>query len=121
MPGVFAICRYSADTRLPEWAGKAGFFAITRTVDELSIVCEANVLPAEKPTHCSPDWRCICLQGPFSLDSIGVLTAVLTPLGLADVSIFAVSTYETDYVLIKAKDEHLARRVLLDAGHTFTN
>lgn len=90
-------------------------------MDELSIVCEQEVLPPEKPTHCSPDWHCLCLQGPFSLDSTGILTAVLEPLGAAGISILAVSTYETDYVLIKLKDEKRARDVLIAAGHTLTN
>src|SRR6476661_4965701 len=91
--GVFAVCRLGPDERVPEWALRGGFFSVTRTADELSVVCEDGRVPdgvvAER------GWRCLKTQGPFSFALTGILASLLVPLADAGVGIFALSTYDT--------------------------
>ena len=92
------------------------FTSITRTGDELSIICPQAAVPAG--VQVEGDWRCLKIEGPFSLEgAIGVASAATTPLAAAGLGIFIISTYDTDYLLIK--DARLARaiEVLAQAGH----
>ena len=116
LPGPFAICRLPADASTPAWAHAGAFTSITRTGDELSIVCPQAAVPAG--VQVEGGWRCLKIEGPFSLqDAIGVVAALATPLAAAEIGIFIISTYDTDYLLLK--DAHLARaiEVLAQAGH----
>lgn len=116
LPDVFAICRLSADAPVPAWADRGPFAAIVRTRDELSIVCPHAVVPAD--VQAEFDWRCLKVDGPFALDgTIGVLAALAAPLAEAQVSIFVVSTYDTDYLLVKDKQVTPAIEALSGAGH----
>lgn len=111
-----AICRMEPRAELPGWMWGASFFSLTRTADELSIVCPERCVPAS--IVCEGGWRALKLEGPFDFGEVGVLASVAEPLAEAGVSTFTVSTYETDYVLVK--DEHLERAVsaLLKRGHS---
>ena len=114
---MLAICRLSADQALPAWAMIGGFCSITRTGEELSIVCpDDRRIPAD--VRCERGWRLLRVAGtqPFTLT--GVLSSVLEPLAKAGVSIFAVSTFDTDYVLVKAEALDLSIKALVSAGHT---
>ena len=115
LEGRFAVCRLAPNASLPEWALRPGLFSTSRTDAELSIVCSAEHVPAG--VHAEFDWACLQLQGPFPFEMTGVLAAFLNPLAEAAIGIFAISTYDTDYVLIK--DDRLdAALVALDrAGH----
>ena len=115
LAGRFAICRLAPDSEVPEWAAGTEFISITRTKNELSVVCEESCVPAE--IQAEGDWACIQLQGPFPFDMTGVLAAILNPLAAAEVGIFAVSTFDTDYVLVKADRLHAAEQALDRAGH----
>jgi uncharacterized protein len=115
LEGRFAICRLAADSLVPEWAAASKFFSITRTANELSIVCDEGHVPAG--TQSESGWACIQLQGPFPFAMTGVLAAVLNPLASAEVGIFAVSTFDTDYVLVKADRLQAAEEALQQAGH----
>jgi len=115
-PDPFAICRLPANAPMPAWAHAGAFASITRTGDELSIVCPQAAVP--DGVQFEGDWRCLKIEGPFSLDgAIGVVAALATPLAAAGLGIFIISTYDTDYLLLK--DAHLARaiEVLAQAGH----
>jgi hypothetical protein len=81
----------------------------------VSIVCAEELVPGE--IHAEKDWACIQLQGPFPFEMTGVLAAILNPLASAGIGIFAVSTFDTDYVLIKADRLRAAEQVLQQAGH----
>lgn len=122
LPGAYAICRLAPDAAIPVWAGAGtaaqdSFHSLTRTAAELSVVCPASVVPASITAE--RDWRCLRVEGPFDLTTaIGVLAAVLTPLAAASVGIFAVSTYDTDYLLIYAANLDRAVAALAAAGHT---
>jgi hypothetical protein len=115
LPEAFAVCRLEATAPVPEWAVGASFCSITRTAAELSIVCEERLVP-EAVRH-DRGWRCLRLVGPFDLDLTGVLVSVLRPLADAGVSIFAVSTFDTDYVLVRSARVEQAKAALRAAGH----
>jgi len=113
---TFAICRLEKDAALPSWARTGSFHSITQTLDELSIVCPAEAVPVE--IQVDSGWRCFKLHGPFPFSLVGILNSITIPLAQANVGIFAISTYDTDYVLVKEHDLQRAIHVLTEAGHT---
>jgi hypothetical protein len=115
LPGIYAVSRLPAPEPIPNWALGDQFLSITRTNEELSILCPQQNVPAGVPRE--PDWRCLKVEGPLSFSLTGVLASLLTPLAEAQVSIFAVSTFNTDYILVKADTLKEAVNALLAAGH----
>ena len=112
-----AVCRLEASSSLPAWVDHAGdFVSITRTVDELSIVCATDAVPPGVPME--GPWRAFKVQGPLVMTLIGVVAALANPLADAGISIFAISTYDTDYVLVHEPDVDAAIDALIAAGHT---
>ncbi|MEO1350941.1 MAG: ACT domain-containing protein [Cyanobacteria bacterium J06635_15] len=116
MAQSLAVCRLPAQAKVPDWAMQGQFFAVTRTPEELSIVCEQAQVPPE--VLYERDWRSLKVFGPLDFSLTGILSAIATPLASAEISIFALSTYDTDYVLIKAEKLDAAVAVLSAAGHT---
>ncbi len=112
--GRWAVCRLAADSEIPKWLG-SGFVSVTRTPFELSIVCPQETVPAG--VQAERDWACLQLQGPFAFTLTGVLASFLQPLAEARVPIFALSTYDTDWVLIPAARLDDALGALAAAGH----
>jgi hypothetical protein len=112
---TFAVCRLAADADVPAWAWKGPFVSVTRTPDETSLVCLSDQAPPGVTAERS--WRCIKVEGPLAFTQVGLLASLLNPLSLANISIFAVSTYDTDYLLIKEHDLEAAVSVLMQAGH----
>ena len=110
LPEKLGICRLAEKSFIPEWAKDINFCSITRTKTELSIVCPQEEIPggvlAEK------DWRAFRLEGDLGLESVGVIAALSQPLAEAGISIFNVSTYETNYVLVEDKNLEKAIEVL---------
>jgi hypothetical protein len=118
IPGTWAIIKLPPEAQIPSWAGEAtGFVAITRTAEELSIIAPREVIPTA--IDAPVDWSLIKVHGPFSFAAVGVLASFGTPLANAGISIIAVSTFDTDYVLVRSGDEGAARQTLIVAGHTF--
>jgi hypothetical protein len=114
-----AVCRAEPDQAVPEWVNRAGAFtSITRTSAELSIVCGFDAVPPGTPME--GPWRAFKVQGPLVMTLIGVIESVARPLAQANVSIFAISTYDTDYVLVHEPDFDKAVEALIAAGHTIT-
>jgi len=111
----FSVCRLAADAAIPHWATRGLLSSITRTEDELSVMCESKYVPSGVKSE--RGFRCFKLVGPFPFAMTGVLASVLQPLAAARVSIFAVSTYDTDYVMVREKSLPKAIRVLRAAGH----
>jgi hypothetical protein len=93
-----------------------GFISITRTDEELSIVCDEALAPAGSRTE--GGWEVLKLHGPFPFDEIGILASCLTPLADHGVGVFTISTFDTDYILVKAAQADVAVAVLQGAGHT---
>jgi len=111
----FAICRLPPTEPIPVWAGSTIFSSVTRTGDELSIICPAAQVPAGVKHEAG--WRVLKFQGPFAFTETGILAAVLAPLATAQIGILAVATYDTDYVLVKAERLDAALPALAAAGH----
>jgi uncharacterized protein len=115
LPGPYAIVRLAPDAPVPDWAANGEFISITRTTDELSIVCPAENLP---PDVRSPHrWTCLKLKGPFRFSLTGVLQSFIGPLSYGQIPIFAISTYDTDYVLVQEQFLDASLDALLHAGH----
>ena len=115
--GPYAIVRLASDVTVPAWAEKGLFTSITRTADELSIVCPLENLPSDVVTP--HRWICLVLEGPFSFNLTGVLLSFIEPLSSKGIPIFAISTYDTDYVLIQEEFSATAIETLCGAGHEF--
>ena len=115
LPGSFAICRLPPNAPLPPLTTTSSFTSITRTADELSIVCPAGLAPSS--AICEAPWTCFKLQGPFPFSLTGVLSSFLGPLAEGGVPIFAVATFDTDYVLVREELAAKAMDILREAGH----
>jgi uncharacterized protein len=115
LAGVYAVVRLAADAPVPDWATKGEFTSVTRTAVELSIVCPASNVPPEARSQ--EGWICLELLGPFPFSQPGVLLSFIEPLSSRLIPIFAISTYDTDYVLIQEEFVLEAIRVLRAAGH----
>lgn len=120
LDGAFCICRLESGAKTPDWVLGLDFFSITRTREELSIVApEGNLRRAELPAEAKIEggWACLKVEGPLDLSLVGVLAELSRTLAEAGISIFAVSTYDTDYVLVGNEDLDGAVRALSGAGH----
>ena len=115
LPEHFAITRLAADAKIPGWAMGGSFFSVTRTGDEFSIVCELARVPVEVSSQ--GGWRILKVHGPFVLTEIGVLSALAAPLAEAKISLFAISTFDTDYLLVASETLSAAIAALEQAGH----
>ncbi|MBI3962633.1 MAG: ACT domain-containing protein [Deinococcus sp.] len=115
LPDTFAICRLHQDVPVPGWALGGDFFSITRTPDELSVVYLQSRVPEQ--TKCDRGWRCLKVHGPFAFSVVGVVASLTAPLARAGISVFVVSTYDTDYLLVKEADLERAVGVLAQDGH----
>jgi len=115
-----AVCRLAGDAPVPSWARDAKFFSVVRTAEELSIVCAEAACAGNSlgpGAMVEGGWVALQLQGPFPFSLTGVLSSFLQPLAEAQIPIFAVSTFDTDYVLIKYADLDKAVSALGAAGH----
>lgn len=113
--GPYAVVKLAPNAAIPDWATKGEFASVTRTADELSVVCLAADLPGDvAPPH---RWTCLKLEGPFPFSLTGVLLSFIEPLSGNDIPIFAISTYDTDYVLIQEEFVERAMGALHKAGH----
>ena len=97
------ICRLESGSPLPDWVGGSkNFYAITGTADETSIVCREDLIPADLLSE--KNFRALKVNGPLDFSLTGILASLLNPLAAAGISVFAISTYNTDYILIKEKN-----------------
>ena len=116
LPERFAISHLAADSPIPAWATQGPFFSVTRTGDELSIVTELSRVPVGVQSQ--PDCRVLKVRGPFVLSEIGVLSTLAAPLAERKISLFLVSTFDTDYLLVAEETLSAAINALGQAGHT---
>jgi uncharacterized protein len=116
LPERFAICQLPPEAAIPAWANQGSFHSITRTADELSLITTDAGIPPD--VTCDHDWRAFKIDGPLEFSLTGVLESVARPLADAAISIFAIATYNTDYVLVKSDQLTLAIAALRAAGHT---
>jgi hypothetical protein len=115
LPERFAICRLDPASPVPAWAEGGPLVSITRTAAELSIVCRLAAVPAGVQSE--GPWRALALRGPIPFAVTGVLASLTAPLAAARISLFAISTYDTDYLLVREADVDGAVAALRSAGH----
>jgi hypothetical protein len=115
LEGRYGVARLAPDQPVPEWASGV-FVSITRTEDELSIVCDEESIPSMITAERGR--RCLALAGPIPFEAIGIAASLTTPLAAAGVSLFLVSTFDTDYVIVKEEALERALAALRGAGHS---
>ena len=116
IPETLAICRLAPEAPVPAWATAPGpFLTISRTLDELSITVAQEAVPAG--VRCERDYRALRVRGQLPPNLVGILLSIAQPLANAGLAIFAISTYDTDYVLVKLQDLPAALNALRGAGH----
>lgn len=119
LTGRMAICRLAVDAPDPDWARPGELLAMVRTHQEFSLVCEERFVPPE--VMAERGWRAFQVQGPLDFSLVGVLSTIATPLAQAGVSIFVISTYETDYILVRESSLEHALKALSQAGFVVLN
>lgn len=115
LPESLAVCRFASNAAIPEWVHSRFLMAIVRTPDELSVVCAQALVPSA--VQAERGWRAWKVQGPLDFTLIGVLAGLTGALAAAGVSLFAISTYDTDYLLVKEHHLAKARLALAQAGY----
>ena len=116
LPDLLAICRLPPDAPLPEPPDGGSFWSVTRTREEISLVLADDAAPAG--WQAERGWRGLKVEGPLAFELTGILASLAGPLAKAGVSLFALSTYDTDYVLVKENDLSQAIATLQTGGHT---
>lgn len=111
----YGVCRLEINEEIPKWAINSQFYSITKTQDELSIVCPQNNIPSN--IKYEDNWRILKVEGPLDFSLIGILSSISTILANNKISIFAISTYDTDYILVKDKDVENAIKVLSNENY----
>ena len=117
LPQKFAICRLNSDESFPEWA-TGEVVSITRTPSELSIVCSHDQVPEQ--VRCETGWRCMRVAGQLDFSMVGVIASLTGTLASANISVFVVSTFDTDYLLVKETDLDSAIEALVAVGHSLS-
>ncbi len=116
LSGTFAICRLAPQQGLPEWALRKGdLVSVTLTPEELSVVCLDSSIPPD--VRCDRGWSVLRVDGPLPLTMTGVLSSLVVPLSEVSIPVFAISTYDTDYLLVKKERMLDAKIELEQAGH----
>lgn len=119
LPDTVAVCRFPADAPIPEWAlGRQPFLTISRTRTELSITAPQALVAGRE--GCQRGYRPVMVHGQLPFNLVGIVAALADPLAHNGISLFAISTYDTDYILVKTDDLPRARRAWEAAGHTVT-
>ena len=114
LPDTLAICRLAASDAIPNWV-QGDFVVIARTPTELSIVCQQSSVPTGIKNE--PNWRCLRVAGPLDFRQVGIIASLATILAAEQISVFVVSTFDTDYLLVKAESLLRAITSLRKARH----
>jgi hypothetical protein len=111
----YAICHFPARTPVPEWAMQGNFSSVTVTIDEVSIICGETLVP--HGTECEPGWRLFRCEGPLDFSLTGIMASIAEPLADANITIFPIATYDTDYVLVRETQLEETIQALTGYGH----
>ncbi len=114
LPTTLAVCRLKPDAEIPPWIFNLPIWSLTRTDDELSLVIPEDSVPLDWITE--RNWRIFRVDGTLDFGLTGILASIANPLAGAGISIFAISTYDTDMVLVKADHLEKAIQTFLQAG-----
>jgi hypothetical protein len=118
LEGFYTVHRFSSDHDIPEQIYESEFYSISKSEDELSIVCNSSILLDSERSETG--WSCIKVSGPLDFSLTGVLADISAVLAKAEISIFAISTFDTDYILIKSQNLPSAGKALLSSGYIFS-
>jgi len=113
---LYAVVRLEPDALLPGWARSGPFWSVTRSESELSVVCRQDDVPADASAE--RGWCAFEVAGPLDFSLTGVLSSLVGPLADEGVPLFVVSTFETDYLLVREHDLHRSVETLTSAGHS---
>lgn len=116
--GTFAVCKLSPDEPIPFWVMQGEWWTVSKTLEELSVVCLQEQVPVGVKVE--KDWSLLKVAGPLDFALTGILAALAKPLADAGISIFAISTFDTDYLLVKTDTFDAAARTLTAAGFSIT-
>ena len=114
LPELLAVSRLAADAAVPAWV-RGTFTSVTRTKDELSIICHDAAVPND--VRSERGWRALRVEGPIPFELTGVAAALIAPLAEAQISVFLMATYDTDYLLLKGEVFERAVEILRASGH----
>ncbi|HEY1859558.1 MAG TPA: ACT domain-containing protein [Gemmataceae bacterium] len=114
LPELYAVCRLDAGASVPPWAIAGSICSITRTAEELSVVCAQDAVP--DGVVCERGMRCLRVGGTIPFSVVGILASLTAPLAEAEISVFALSTFDTDYLLVKERDLAATVDVLRQRG-----
>ena len=117
LPERLAICRLDPDEPVPEWAASGEFFAVTRTANELSVVCPEADVPEGINAERGRRALYVFVDGAIDFGIVGVIAALTVPLAHAGIPVFVISTFDTDYLLINDSELTRAVEVLVRSGH----
>ena len=115
-PEVLAVCRLPADAPWPSPVADGSLFSASVSDSELSLVCPEDAAPPHARTE--PGWRALSVVGPLAFSLVGVVASLTGPLADAGVSVFVLSTFDTDHLLVRSDDLEQAIAVLRSSGHT---
>lgn len=115
LDGVFTVHRISVGSKISPTVYESNFFAVTKTDEELSIVCDSSIHVESEKSEAG--WSCFKVVGPLDFSLTGVLAKLSTCLAEANISIFAISTYDTDYILVRTQEMERAQSTLIQAGY----
>lgn len=118
LPNCYAVARLEPKALIPNWARSGDFWAVVSTADELSLVCPEDFVPAG--VRCESQWRVLKVSGPLDFSLVGVLAGLAGTLAAADVSIFTISTFDTDYLLVRQPQLETALSALHGSGYPIT-
>jgi hypothetical protein len=112
---TFTICRLDKDAPIPDWVFQGSLYSVTRTKDELSIVCPLMNVP--EGIACDQGWSCLKVKGPLDLSLTGIISSIASTLERENISLFSISTYDTDYVMVREKNLEKTIHALTETGH----
>lgn len=116
LPGDYAVARAGAAAPVPEGVlSGTGFVSVSRTDEELSVVAPAAAIRGMEKVE--GGWACFKVAGPFAFDEVGIVAALSRTLAAAGIGIFVVSTYDTDYILVKRENARAAAQAWRADGH----
>jgi hypothetical protein len=119
LPNRLAVCRLEPDAALPDWVEQSCFCSITRTQEELTIVCDEKLVALGITSE--KGWRCFKVGGPLDFSQIGIVFSLTRPLAESAVPVFLISTFDTDYLMVKEKDLKKTVDALRAQGHRVTS
>ena len=115
----YSIYKFKNESVLPEWIYLSDFYSVTRTKEEISVVAPQTDLISED-ILCNKDWRIIKVAGPLDFSLVGIIADLSSVFKKKNIPIFTISTYDTDYILVKQKDINAGIQALTENGHTIS-